>query len=123
MTAIAHKLDPTRPTTEALLLWDVEKKILRTDVEITAPVVNNVDILGINYGVANWDKLHKTFPDKPFVGSETATINTTRGAVVGDDSICQIPLGYDIAKGVNTWKKVAENDYCMGMFAWTGFDY
>ena len=123
MTAIAHKLDPTRPTTEALLLWDVEQKKLRTDVEVTAPVVNNVDILGINYGVSNWDKLPTTFPDKPFVGSETATINTTRGAVVRDDSLCQIPIGYDIAKGVNTWKKVAETDYCMGMFAWTGFDY
>ena len=123
MTAIAHKLDPTRPTTEALLMWDVEKKILRTDVEIAAPVVNNVDVLGINYGTSNWDKLHKTFPDKPFVGSETATINTTRGAVVRDNSLCQIPIGYDIAKGVNTWKQVAESDYCMGMFAWTGFDY
>lgn len=123
MTDIAHKLDPTRPTTEALLMWDMEKKILRTDVEVTAPVVNNVDVLGINYGTANWEKLHNTFPDKPFVGSETATINTTRSAVVRDDELRQIPIGYDIAKGVNTWKKVAESDYCMGMFAWTGFDY
>lgn len=123
MTAIAHKLDPTRPTTEAILMWDVEKKILRTDVEIAAPVVDNVDILGINYGTANWKKLHETFPDKPFVGSETATINTTRGAVVRNDSLCQIPIGYDIAKGENTWKMVDENEYCMGMFAWTGFDY
>jgi beta-galactosidase len=101
----------------------VERKLLRTDVEIAAPVVNNVDILGINYGVANWDKLHATYPDKPFVGSETATINTTRGAVVRDNERCQIPLDYDSAKGESTWKKVAENDYCMGMFAWTGFDY
>ena len=123
MTSIAHKLDPTRPTTEALLMWDVEKKYLRTDVEVAAPVVNNVDILGINYGVANWEKLHKTFPDKPFVGAETASINTTRATVVRDDSLCRIGLDYDIDKGLNTWKKVAESDYCMGMFAWTGFDY
>ena len=123
MTAIAHKLDPTRPTTEALLLWDVEKKILRSDVEVTAPVSDNVDIVGINYGVANWDNLHKTFGGKPFVASETATINSTRTAVVRNDKLCQIALDYDFAKGESTWKKVAESDYCMGMFAWTGFDY
>ena len=123
MTALAHKLDPTRPTTEALLMWDVEKKYLRTDVEIAAPVVNNVDILGINYGTANWEKLHKTYPDKPFVGAETASINSTRATAVRDDSLCRIAMDYDIAKGLNTWKKVAESDYCMGMFAWTGFDY
>jgi beta-galactosidase len=123
MTAIAHKLDPTRPTTEAILMWDVKKKVLRTNTEIAAPVVDNVDVLGINYGISNWKKLHETFPDKPFVGSETSTINTTRSAVVRDDSRCQIPLGYDIAKGENAWKIVDENEYCMGMFAWTGFDY
>ena len=123
MTAIAHKLDPTRPTTEALLMWDVEKKILRTDVEISAPVANNVDVVGINYGTANWDNLHKTFGDKPFIACETGTINSTRGAVVRNDELCQITMGYDIAKGETTWKAVAERDYCSGMFAWTGFDY
>ena len=123
MTAIAHKLDPTRPTTEALLMWDVEKKYLHTDVEIAAPVVNNVDILGINYGTDNWEKLHKTFPDKPFIGSETATINTTRSAVTRNNELCQIPLEYEPIKAEHTWKLVDESDCCMGMFAWTGFDY
>lgn len=123
MTSIAHKLDPTRPTTEALLFWDAEKGRLRTDVEVAATVVDNVDVLGINYGLSNWQKLHETFSEKPFLGTETATINSTRATAVRNNALCRIPLGYDIAKGENTWRQVAQSDYCMGMFAWTGFDY
>ena len=123
MSAIAHKLDPTRPVTEALLMWDMEKKELIRDTQLAAPVADNVDIIGVNYCYDTWDSLHTAYPNKPFVVTESATVNTTRGAVVRSDALCRIALGHNIATGVHAWRCTAQKDYCIGMFAWTGFDY
>jgi beta-galactosidase len=123
MTAIAHKLDPTRPTTEALLFWDTQAKRLRENVEIAAPVADNVDVVGVNYGLPIWHKLHAAFPHKPFVATEIGSINSTRGAVVRNDALCQVSLSHSIGKGEDSWRLTAENDFCAGMFLWTGFDY
>lgn len=123
MTDIAHKLDPTRPTTEALLYWDSKEKVLRTNTEIGAPVADNVDVVGINYGLPVWQNLRNSFPHKPFVSPEVGSLNSTRGAVAKNPDRCQVALDHSIEKGENSWKQTAELAYCMGMFAWTGFDY
>jgi beta-galactosidase len=128
MRRIAHSIDPTRPVTEAMLLWDREQKRVRDDVEITAPISENVDVLGLNYGLIVWDKLHKTFPEKAFVCSEIRSIGATRGMVFDDREHCHLTpfaegLLPTIESGTTAWKMTDEREYASGMFIWTGFDY
>lgn len=125
---MAHALDPDRPITEAMLLWSKEQKRVLENVEITAPMSKNVDVVGLNYGLVAWDKLHAEFPDKPFICTEIRSIGGTRGAVCDDrDRRHLTPFAKEllptVESGEKAWKMTAERDYVSGMFAWTGFDY
>ena len=128
MTELAHALDPTRPTTEAMLFWDRQLKRVREDVEISAPISENVDVLGINYGLVTWDKLHAMYPDKPVVISEIRSAGATRSIVADDPESCHVSATSKriisaLIDGETAWKNTAERDYVSGMFLWTGFDY
>ena len=128
MTELAHALDPTRPTTEAMLFWDKQLKHVREDVEISAPISENVDVLGINYGLVTWDKLHAMYPDKPVVISEIRSAGATRSIVTDDPESCHVSatskrIISSLNDGETAWKNTAERDYVSGMFLWTGFDY
>lgn len=128
MVDLAHALDPTRPTTEAMLFWDRQQKRVRDDVEISAPISDNVDVIGINYGLAVWDKLHKMYADKPFVATEIRSSGGTREVAADDPEACHLSVTSDrmissILDGSTAWKTVATRDYAAGLFIWTGFDY
>ncbi|MDD6484747.1 MAG: glycoside hydrolase family 2 TIM barrel-domain containing protein [Clostridiales bacterium] len=87
-----------------------------------------VDIAGLNYNTANYDKFHEQFPKKPMISSETDSAFQTRG-VYKTDFDKHIIDCYDseAAPWGNTYrdgfKQVDTRDYVMGMFVWTGFDY
>ena len=128
MVDLAHALDPTRPTTEAMLFWDREQKRVRDDVEISAPISDNVDVIGINYGLAVWDKLHDMYPEKPFVATEIRSSGGTRETAADDPDACHLSVTSSrmissILDGSTAWKTVATRDYTAGLFIWTGFDY
>lgn len=128
MVDLAHALDPTRPTTEAMLFWDRQQKRVRDDVEISAPISDNVDIIGINYGLAVWDKLHATYSDKPFVATEIRSAGGTREIAADDPNACHLSVTSgrmisSILDGSTAWRTVATRDYAAGLFIWTGFDY
>lgn len=59
---------------------------------------NAVDILGLNYRAADYDAFHKTFPNKPILGSENWV-------------------------AYSEWKACMERDFIPGIFVWTGFAY
>ncbi len=126
MKRLAGKLDPTRPVTIAMNgSWG-------------KGVSNVVDVQGFNYAGAggnggkdtgkNIDDFHQKFPKLPTVGSETASVQCTRGIYVKDKE-----KGYVSAYDVNFpgytmssegwWKVFDERPFVAGGFAWTGFDY
>ncbi len=86
------------------------------------------DLQGINYSPGSYDDFHKSFPDMPLYGSETASTVSTRGIYANDAK-----AGYVSAYDVNfpgwadtaedAWRPIAERDYVAGGFVWTGFDY
>ena len=87
-----------------------------------------LDVVGINYNPAVYDKFHELFPDKPVLGSETCSAYSVRGESVTDyekntvDNFDENPAqwGNNVREG---WQMVAERPFVAGTFVWTGFDY
>jgi beta-galactosidase len=117
LLAKQKELDPTRTSTYA------------ADVANVFNGVNEViPVRGFNYrqfGVADY---HKAHPSQPIIGTEMGSTVTTRGIYVKDSITGYLP-DQDItapwwASTAETWWKLAaENDFWLGGFVWTGFDY
>lgn len=89
LVSIVKKEDTSRPVTMALAFPELSAKL---------GILEPLDVVGYNYKEHLYEEDHKTFPDKPFIGSEN---------------------GY----GEKAWKAVEDNDYISGQFLWTGVDY
>ena len=117
LLAKQRELDPSRTSTYA------------ADVANVFPGVNEViPVRGFNYrqfGVADY---HRDHPGQPIIGTEMGSTVTTRG-IYEKDSIRGYLPDEDItapwwASTAETWWKLAApNDYWIGGFVWTGFDY
>jgi beta-galactosidase len=117
LLAKQKELDPSRTSTYA------------ADVPNVFKGVNEViPVRGFNYrqfGVADY---HRDHPDQPIVGTEMGSTVTTRGIYTKDSIHAYVP-DQDItapwwASTAETWWKLAgPNNYWMGGFVWTGFDY
>ena len=89
-----------------------------------------MDVIGINYAVSSIDKNHESHKGRPIIGSENNSAVTTRGCYHSDregkqvlsqyDGVEVVSWGQSIAK---TWDFTRKNDYHLGVFIWTGFDY
>lgn len=118
LQAFANKLDPTRPKNAA------------SSGGWGNGVSKHIEVMGFNYlGNGDHDAYHAKFPDKPSVGTEEGSTNTTRG-VYFDDTEKQHIASYDRTaqnghfKTIEyTWNFYDARDYLAGMFIWTGFDY
>ena len=62
-------------------------------------MIDNLDIVSINYQFQNYEKFHALFPDKPLQGTETQG-----------------------SKSWGNWKAVEGNDHVIGDFIWTCID-
>ena len=126
MKRTAKRLDPTRPVTAAMNGgWG-------------RGITNVVDVQGFNYAGAggeggagtgkNIDAFHRKFPALPTIGTETASVWTTRG-IYKKDPAKAFATGYDTdypgytMSAEGWWTVYAEREYLAGGFAWTGFDY
>ena len=90
-----HRLDPTRPVTEAICgLWDGRPW------SATATAFSFLDVGGYNYQVGQYERDHQTFPNRIIVGTES--------------------YPNDIA---NVWRAVERDPWVLGDFVWTGMDY
>jgi beta-galactosidase len=150
MNHLAKRLDPSRVTTYAMNCdWQNITDRYGDDRE------GRFDVFGHNYrgggnDPANFDLVHKKYPDWPMVGSEswggTATrdmyepdkasvhVPTSRNWAatdfcwknedhkffVTDYDDCHTPWGCDIE---DTWRNCVDRPYQSGTFLWTGFDY
>lgn len=86
---IVHKTDATHPVTLAAAFPELSAKL---------GFIDPLDVVGFNYKEHLYEEHHKTFPDKPFLGSENG-------------------------HSLSAWKAVTENAYISGQFLWTGIDY
>ena len=116
MIARSHELDPTRMCSAAV----------NTAFETHFP--EQLDVMGFNYNLKEHDPWHKAHPNKPSVGSETASTVSTRG-IYSTDKLRNWVSAYDLNHTAwsqlaeEWWKFYAAREWLSGGFAWTGFDY
>ena len=129
---LVHKLDPTRPVT--------------CGMDQMGSVVENgfaaaLDIPSFNYKPQFYDSIHAKLPQGLLLGSETASTVSSRGKyhfpLVMPDKDSRLTAmhpdnqssSYDVE--TCTWSNVPDidfardddNDWVLGQFVWTGFDY
>ncbi len=112
-----RKLDPTRPTTQAM------------DSGWNEPgAATAVDVVGFNYRTDQIAAFKLRHPDVPVIGTETASTVATRGAYANDPAR-HVVRAYDTehpwwaATAGQWWPIVAADPGIAGGFIWTGFDY
>ena len=116
MKRVVRKLDPTRPVTLAM------------NGEWGSKASQELDVMGCNYFIQDYDSFHQRFPDQPVVAAENGSTVSTRGVYANDTEKGYLSA-YDVNhpswafKALDSWKAVAERPYMSGTFVWTGFDY
>ncbi len=124
LTEVCHRMDPTRPTTTGFHHYPAP---------YDQNMVQQVDIVGVNYHVQDYAAIRRDYPDLAIYGSEVTSGTSSRGVYVQPagqaipDETCQLS-SYDYGVvGVNPMDmelhQQAEHPYSMGYFIWTGFDY
>lgn len=87
-----------------------------------------IPIRGFNYRIPSIEEYHHDHPGQPVMGTEVGSTVTTRG-IIEKDSIRGYLPDQDInypswASTAETWWKLAaSNEFWLGGFVWTGFDY
>ena len=117
MKRLVQRLDPTRPITQAM------------DGGWGKGISTVLDVMGFNYKHApEIMGFRQKFPNKPCVGTETASTVSTRGIYFNDPE-----KGYVSSYDVNYppwattteewWQLYDQHPWLSGGFVWTGFDY
>jgi beta-galactosidase len=110
-------LDPTRTCTYAADLPNVYMGVNEV-----------IPVRSFNYRQFAVEEYHKDHPNQPIIGTEMGSTVTTRGITVKDSIRAYLP-DQDItapwwaSKAEDWWKLAAVNDFWVGGFIWTGFDY
>jgi len=87
-----------------------------------------LDVEGFNYNIGQYAGYHRSHPQQPLIGSETASALSDRG-VYATSTTTKVVSAYDVnSPGWGNTAEAAmqaiwENDYMSGDFVWTGFDY
>jgi beta-galactosidase len=111
------ELDPTRVSTYAADMGNVFKGINEV-----------IPVRGFNYRQFAVEAYHKDHPEQPVIGTEMGSTVTTRGIYEKDSIRAYVP-DQDItapwwaSRAEEWWKLCAPNNWWMGGFVWTGFDY
>lgn len=92
-----HRLDPTRPVTEAIFEFVDQPGRSWSD---TATAFSLLDVGGYNYQARNYERDHQKFPERIMVGTESFP-----GQIF------------------DYWTIVERNVFAIGDFVWTGMDY
>lgn len=112
-----EELDPTRTCTYA------------ADLANYFPGINEViPVRGFNYRHTGMADYHRDHPDQAVLGTEMGSTVTTRGIYSVDSTLCYLPdqdlnAPWWASLAEAWWPLTAENEWDMGGFIWTGFDY
>ncbi len=118
MRAAVERLDRTRLITSAVSAPPDQ-----------APIMAELDVIGVNYNLHLYDAVRRLYPDKPIVATETCATGTTRGWYLEDSPERGYLSAYD--KDTDTlfrareysWKAVAQADDVLGCYQWNGFEH
>jgi beta-galactosidase len=111
------ELDPTRTSTYAADLPNVFQGVNEV-----------IPVRGFNYRDSFVAAYHKDHPTQPIIGTEMGSTVTTRGIYVKDTVRAYVP-DQDITSpwwastAEEWWTLAATNDFWLGGYIWTGFDY
>ena len=114
----ARRLDPTREVTTAVS-HDPHR----------CPVMDSVDIIGVNYNLDSYDQLHALYPHKPIIASECCATGTTRGWYWAEDAARGYLPAYDRDTNKSflgrerTWRFLRERKWIAGGFQWAGIEH
>jgi len=124
---ICKEMDPTRPVISGIHL----------SIKLDRELADCFDVLGLNYWQDRYEEIHKKFPDKPLLTTESSAVISTRGEY--HFPVERKPEGYhhksyqissyDIANcGFGAlpdeeFKLQQKHSFLMGEFVWSGFDY
>lgn len=117
LLALQKELDPTRTSTYA------------ADVANVYHGVNEViPVRGFNYRHAGVADYHRDHPLQPIIGTEMGSTVTTRGVYKVDSIKAYLPdqdisFPWWASRAETWWQLAAPNDFWLGGFVWTGFDY
>ncbi len=117
LISVVKKLDPDR-----LVMCASDRPDAQT-------VFDDCDIIGINYNLAAYDRIHERYPDKGVMSSECCASGTTRGWYFPPDPNRAYMSAYDrdfnnyFLGREKTWRFFAERDYLLGAFQWHSIDY
>lgn len=116
MQELTGELDPTRLCTAAV------------NGSYYTGISKVLEVEGFNYNLNSIDKFHQTHPDRPCIGSETASSIATRG-IYRTDPLRNQMSAYDTNQpgwgetAEDWWQFYHARPWLSGGFAWTGFDY
>jgi beta-galactosidase len=87
-----------------------------------------IPVRGFNYREDAVESYHKAKPQQPIIGTEMGSTVTTRGIYETDSIRCYLPdmdvtAPWWASTAEKWWPMAAENDYWLGGYIWTGFDY
>lgn len=135
MKKLVEKLDGTRPITSAVVCWNGVERF--DTAEKYEEVTQHLDVMGFNYCKTAWDPYHISKPEQPIIVTESSANSSTRGCYETNEAAGQYyildpenerkckagkkAVRRDMAE--TEWKYVADRDYLMGTFLWTGLDY
>ena len=118
MKAVVRALDETRPITAAL-----------NGAMFAQPnIADDLDVVGFNYGTAQYDRYHATYPDRSLLSSEDTSAYMTRGALRTDRAAHVLAdtdsehAGWGLSHRA-AWESIATRPFMAGGFVWTAFDY
>lgn len=117
LLARQRQLDPTRTSTYAADLGNVWSGVNEV-----------IPVRGFNYRQFAVEAYHRDHPAQPLIGTEMGSTVTTRGIYEKDtvraylpDQDLTAPWWASLAE--QWWPLASQNDYWLGGFIWTGFDY
>ena len=127
LTALCHRLDPSRQVTCGMD---------QPDGTMWAGFAQVADVPGYNYRVHKYEEMMKRLPQGFLLGSETASTVSSRGEYFFPDTVAlnkERPngqcSGYDVEHcwwsnlPDDDWKMQDDYNWVTGEFVWTGFDY
>ncbi len=87
-----------------------------------------IPVRGFNYRHLSVSEYHRLHPDQPLIGTEMGSTVTTRGIYEKDTIRCYVPdqdisFPWWASRAEDWWTLAANNNYWLGGFVWTGFDY
>ncbi|MBQ6473841.1 MAG: DUF4982 domain-containing protein [Victivallales bacterium] len=120
LKSVVGKLDGTRP-------FSGSTQRVETCCEQES-VIQPMDVVGVNYEVWNWDRVHACFPDKAVLATEMTCMQTMRGELHYDpekqkfDDYAQENHWFG-STAYETWKNVLAHPYLAGVFNHSAFDH